>query len=175
MGRAPQVTELTAAAALCLTPGTWADQWNQHYRTAYQALIPRIEAINASAGFAACTAREPEGGWYLPMRLAPALFDGQATSAVDAFAVMLHYGRDDHNTGIGFLPGELFGQRAHHTGFALRGSLAVTPAELDTFARRLGDAVRLLRGPDGPAIVSCARQRARAVCDLDTILARCRY
>jgi aspartate/methionine/tyrosine aminotransferase len=175
MSRAPQVTELTAAAALCLTPATWAEEWNRHYRAACHALIPRIEAINTEAGFAACTAREPEGGWYLPLRLSPSLFGGRAASAVDAFAVMLHYGRDRQDTGIGFLPGELFGQRTHRDGFAVRGSLAVTPSELDTFTQRLHDAVRLLRGPDGPAIVSYARRRARAVCDLDTILARCRY
>jgi aspartate/methionine/tyrosine aminotransferase len=175
MSRAPQVTELTAAAALCLTPDTWADGWNHHYRRAYQALLPRIESINTEAGFTACAVREPEGGWYLPLRLSPTLFGGRAASAVDAFAVMLHYGRDRQDTGIGFLPGELFGQRTHQAGFAVRGSLAVTPAELDTFTRRLADAVRLLRRPDGPAIVSYARQRARGVCDLDTILARCRY
>src|SRR6266568_1448655 len=175
MSRAPQVTELTAAAALCLTPGTWADEWNRHYRAACQALIPRIEAINTEAGFAACTVVEPEGGWYLPLHLSPSLFTGRAASAVDAFAVMLHYGRVRQDTGIGFLPGELFGQRTHRDGFAVRGSLAVSSGELDTFASRLRDAVRLLRGPDGPAIVSYARRRARDVCDLDTILARCHY
>jgi len=175
MSRAPQVTELTAAAALCLTPATWAEQWNHHYRSAYQALALRIEAVNTEAGFAACTVQEPEGGWYLPLRLSPALFGGQATSAMDAFAVMLHYGRGSQDTGIGFLPGELFGQRTHQEGFAVRGSLAVSPAELDAFARRLSDAVRLLRGPDGHAVVSYARRRARDVCDLDAILARCRY
>lgn len=174
MSRAPQVTELTAAAALCLTPSTWADEWNHHYRAAYQALVPRIDTINTEAGFTACSIREPEGGWYLPLRLSPALFGGRVASAVDAFAVMLHYGQDRQDTGIGFLPGELFGQRTHHAGFAVRGSLAVTPAELDTFTGRLADAARLLRGPDSPAIVSYARQRARGVCDLDTILARCR-
>jgi hypothetical protein len=96
-------------------------------------------------------------------------------SAVDAFAVMLHYGRDGQDTGIGFLPGELFGQRTHREGFAVRGSLAVSAPELDAFARRLSDAIRLLCGPDGPAIVSYARRRARDVCDVDGILARCRY
>ena len=175
MSRPPQVTELTAAAALCLTPQTWIDQWNRHYLRAYQTLIPRIEAINAEAGFAACTVREPEGGWYLPLLLSPAPFGGQVTSAVDAFAVMLYYGRDREDTGIGLLPGELFGQRIHQPGFALRGSLAVAPDELETFTRRLGDAVRLLRGPDCRAVVSYARRRVRDVCDLDAILARCRY
>jgi aspartate/methionine/tyrosine aminotransferase len=175
MSRPPQVTELTAAAALCLTPHTWADQWNHHYRRACQALMRRIEAVNTEAGFAACTVREPEGGWYLPLQLSPALFGGQATSAVDAFAVMLHYGRERQDTGIGFLPGELFGQRTHTAGFAVRGSLAVSPDELDTFTQRLTDATQLLRSPDGPAIVSYARRRARDVCDLDAILARCRY
>jgi aspartate/methionine/tyrosine aminotransferase len=175
MSRPPQVTELTAAAALCLTPATWTEEWNRHYRAACQALAPRLAAVNAEAGFTACTVREPEGGWYLPLRFSPALFGGQATSAVDAFAVMLHYGHDRRDTGIGFLPGELFGQRTHREGFAVRGSLAVSPAELDAFATRLSDAVQVLRGPDGPATVSYARRRARAVCDLDRILVRCRY
>lgn len=175
MSRPPQVTELTAAAALCLTPATWAQEWNRHYRSAYQALAPRLAAVNAEAGFAACTVREPEGGWYLRLRFSPRLFGGQATSAVDAFAVMLHYGHGQRDTGIGFLPGELFGQRDHRDGFAVRGSLAVSPAELGAFARRLSDAVGVLRGPDGPSIVSYARRRARAVCDLDAILERCRY
>jgi aspartate/methionine/tyrosine aminotransferase len=98
-GRVPQVTELTAAAALSFTPQSWIDAWNSRYRAALADLTARISAINAEAGLVAYQVGAPEGGWYLPLRVAPSLMPG-AASSVDAFAVLLHYGAEARNTGI---------------------------------------------------------------------------
>ena len=173
-GRVPQVTELTAAAAICLTPQDWIDTWNARYRTNLAELTTLIEAVNATAGFAALHIDAPGGGWYLPLRISPALIPG-ATSSVDAFAALLHYGGANHDSGIALLPGELFGYRAHGDGFLLRGTLASGEHELRRFATRLHAAVACLTGPEGPAVAERAIKRARAVADVDTILARCRY
>ena len=48
-------------------------------------------AINAEAGLAVYQAGAPQGGWYQPLRVAPSLMPG-AASSVDAFAVLLYYG-----------------------------------------------------------------------------------
>jgi aspartate/methionine/tyrosine aminotransferase len=175
LGRVPQAMELTAAAALCLTPPTWAAEWNHHYRRTFSELAERIAAINSQLGFGAFTAQPPEGGWYLPLRISPALFPTRLTSSLDTYAVLLHYGRDRRGSGIGMLPGELFGHRSHQEGFLLRATLAASSTDLDLFIHRLAEAAALLRGPDGPAVVDHALRRARTVADVDEILARCRY
>jgi aspartate/methionine/tyrosine aminotransferase len=173
-GRVPQVTELTAAAAICLTPQEWIDTWNARYRTNLAELTTHIDAVNAAAGFGALHIDAPRGGWYLPLRVSPALVPG-ATSSVDAFAALLHYGGASHYSGVALLPGELFGYRAHCDGFLLRGTLAAGEHELRRFAARLHAAVACLTGPEGPAVAERAMKRARAVADVDAILARCRY
>ena len=73
------------------------------------------------------------------------------------------------------LPGELFGQRSCKEGFILRGTLAASDTDLELFTQRLAKAAMLLRSPDGPAIVEHALRRAGAVCDIEKILAHCRY
>lgn len=175
LGRVPQAMELTAAAALCLTPPAWAEEWNNHYRRTFSELAEQIAAINSQLGFAAFTAQPPEGGWYLPLRISPALFPARLASSVDAYAVLLHYGRDRHDSGIGMLPGELFGHRPSKDGFLLRGTLAARRTDLELFTHRLAKAATLLRGPGGPAIVEHALRRAREVADADEILSCCRY
>jgi hypothetical protein len=71
-GRVPQVTELTAAAAICLTPQNWIDTWNARYRTNLAELTTHIDGVNAIAGFDALHIDSPSGGWYLPLRVSPA-------------------------------------------------------------------------------------------------------
>ena len=94
---------------------------------------------------------------------------------MDAYTVLLHYGRDRCDSGIGMLPGELFGHRSCKEGFMLRGTLAASRTDLGLFTQRLAEVVTLLHGPDGPAIVDHALRRARTVVDVDEILACCRY
>jgi aspartate/methionine/tyrosine aminotransferase len=175
LGRVPQAMELTAAAALCLTPQPWIDEWNSRYRQRLLALQRRISALNTELHMNAFRIQIPAGGWYLTLRVSPDLFPGRVASSVDAFAVLLHYGRGTRDTGIAMLPGELFGYRTYDAGFTLRGTLGPQASELDRFTRRLSDAARLLRGPDGPGITQRALARAREVADIDTILAHCRY
>jgi aspartate/methionine/tyrosine aminotransferase len=176
-GRVPQASELTAAAAICLTPQCWIDRWNSTYRKALHELDGRIHQINTRLGFEALTMEKPEGGWYLPLRVSPRLIPA-AASGVDAFAVLLHYGGTDRSSGIALLPGELFGYRAGkggHSGFMLRGTLAAGDRDLRRFTARLGHAAQVLTGPQGPQVIQAALSRARAVADVDTILANCRY
>ena len=58
-GRVPQVTELAAIAAICLTPQEWIDRWNATYRARLAELAARIDTINASVGFEAIPCRSP--------------------------------------------------------------------------------------------------------------------
>jgi hypothetical protein len=117
------------------------------------------------AAFDAFRIQAPEGGWYVPLRLAPRLIPAVASS-VDALAVLLHYGGADPDSGIGLLPGELFGHRDYRDGFLLRGTLTADDEDRRRFITRLREATTALCGPDG---------RARAMADLDTILANSRY
>jgi aspartate/methionine/tyrosine aminotransferase len=173
-GRVPQATELMAAAAICWTPQTWIDQWNATYRQRLAALQARLAPVNASVGFAAFSVEDPQGGWYVPLRISRRLLPG-ASNGVDAFAVLLHYGGAEPDSGIGLLPGELFGHRTRETGFLLRATVAVSEPELRRFTDRLGDAARLLTGPDGSRVIESALARARRVADVDAILRACRY
>ena len=175
LGRIPQAMELTAAAALCLTPQAWIDNWNTRYRKRLQALADRLGAINAETGMEAFHIDMPAGGWNVPLRISPALFPGRLTSSVDAFAILLHYQRGTRSSGIAMLPGELFGHRTYERGFVLRGTAAASSSELEEFTTRLADMARLLRGPGGAASVEYALSRARAVCDVSAILAHSPY
>lgn len=172
-GRVPQVTELTAAAALCLTPQAWISAWNARYQAFLADLTAGLSMANAAVGFDAVRIDPPEGGWFIPLRIAPALVPG-ATSSLDVFAALLHYGTR-HDSGIALLPGELFGYRGSASGFLLRGTLAAGEQELARFTRRLHAAVWCLAGPQGPAVAAQAMRRVRRVADVDAILASCRY
>lgn len=85
-GRVPQIDELAAAAAICWTPQSWIDGWNSRYRAALAGIQEALRTVNATAGSDALTIGDPEGGWYLPLRVSPRLMP-QANSGVDAFAV----------------------------------------------------------------------------------------
>ena len=93
-------------------------------------------------------------------------------SSIDAFAILLHYGGNRTNSGLGLLPGELFGHRLQPTDThaTLRATVAVADDDLAEFTHRLRDALHTLRGPDGPAIAQQALRRARQIADIDTIL-----
>lgn len=177
-GRVPQAGELTAAAAICLTPQDWIDAWNSVYRTALADLTRHLHDINTRLGYQAVWADPIEGGWYLPLRLARRLLPGVASS-VEAFAALLHYGCGERASGIAVLPGELFGHRIGRHGcdeaFLLRGTLAAGDRELHRFVARLALAATAWSGPDGPALIQAALQRTRAVADLTTIAQNCRY
>lgn len=173
------------AAAICWTPQSWIDGWNARYRDTLARIQAALQHINAAAGFDAFTIADPEGGWYLPLRVSPRLIP-QASSGGDAYAVLLHYGGDAHDSGIALLPGELFGYGVRAQGrpaganrpneLMLRGTLAADERDLDRFVARLKDATTALLGEDGPEIVQAALKRARQVADVDGILAsrRCR-
>lgn len=173
-GRVPQASELTAAAAICLTPTGWIEDWNAAYQSALSAVSADLRQINARLGYRAVWADPIEGGWYLPLRISPALLPG-AASSVDAFAALLHYGGADPHTGIAVLPGEPFGHRDYTGAFLLRGTLAAGDWELRRFCSRLGRATAVWSGPGGPEAIGSALRRARSVADLDAILAHTRY
>lgn len=155
-------------------PQEWIDRWNTTYRTALAGLTSHLHRINTRLGYRAVWADPIQGGWYLPLRLAPRLLPG-ATSSVDAFAALLHYGGSERSSGIALLPGESFGHQAQTGAFLLRGSLAVGNHELHRFATRLGQATATWSSPGGAEVVARALHRARTVADLDTILKHTRY
>jgi aspartate/methionine/tyrosine aminotransferase len=185
-GRVPQIDELTAAGAICWTPQSWIDGWNGRYRAALTGMQNALQSINAAAGFDAFTIEAPEGGWYLPLRVSSRLIP-QAASGVDAFAVLLHYGGNDRDSGVALLPGELFGYGAYGQGqpaglgrdrpheLLLRGTLAADERDLGRFTARLREATTALLSPAGPEIIQAALKRARQVADVDEILATRRY
>ncbi len=176
-GRVPQVSELTAAAALALTPEDWITGWNDRYRERLNQLDAALERINTDVGFRALTMRRPEGGWYVPLAIARAVFPIPIASSVEAFAILLHYGGSEPDSGLGTLPGELFGHRLHPSSpsVTVRATLALPDADFQRFTTRLSAAVNALIGPAGPRLAELALQRAREVADLDTIVARLRY
>lgn len=173
-GRVPQVDELTAAAALCLTPQDWIDTWNRRYRDRLHFLSGEIARINAEAGFEAFHIGHIAGGWYVPLRVNRRLFPASVASSVDAFSVFLHYGGSRPDTGIGLLPGALFGYRGTEA-FTLRGTVAVDDATLHEFVARLGDLARVLRSNHAEEVVHQALNRARGVVDINAILAHLRF
>lgn len=173
-GRVPQATEFMAAAAICWTPQPWIDRWNAAYRSRFAELQARLAAINRDIGFMAFSIQIPQGGWYVPLWVSSRLIPG-ASSSVDAFAVLLHYGGTEWDSGIGLLPGELFGHTPRETGFLLRATVAVSDDELRRFADRLADAARRLTESGGPRVIEAALRRVRAVADVDAILGACRY
>lgn len=111
------------------------------------------------------------------MRVARDLFPREVTSGVHAAAVLLNYGQDRRDTGIAMLPGELFGYDLDgpQRWLTLRGTLAVTPTDLQVCLRRLRALTVELRGPRRTSTVHHALTMARAVADLDWIVTQRRY
>ncbi len=176
-GRVPQTGELTATAALCLTPQSWIDAWNAEYRHRLVAVADSLDAINRELGYELYRIEQPEGGWYFVLRIRRRYLPRLVASGVHASALLLNYAPDDRDSGVGMLPGELFGYDLDGTDewLTLRGTLAVEPEELRRFAARLRDVAMLLRGPDGAGVARRALARAAAVADLDRIVSRRRY
>jgi aspartate/methionine/tyrosine aminotransferase len=87
LGRVPQIAELTAAAAICLTPQIWINHWLGCYRRALTTVTTRLDALNQRLGYRAVWADPVDGGWYLPLRINPRLLP-QATSSFDAYRVV---------------------------------------------------------------------------------------
>lgn len=185
-GRVPQTTELAAAAALALTPVTWIEQWNQRYRERLTWLRADIDRLNReivthrphlTATMPIVDIHPPAGGWYVPLTIARAALPITVASSVDVFAMLLHYGDNDPDSGLGTLPGELFGQRLAPDSprATLRTTLAVPERDFHTFTRRLRDALITLTGPHGADIARRAVRHARDVADIDTILAHTHY
>lgn len=175
--RVPQVGELTAAAALCLTPQSWVDGWNAEYRRRMASVTDALNAINRELGCDLYQADEPEGGWYFALRIRRCLLPGPVASGAHASALLLNYAPHQRDSGVAMLPGELFGYDLDGTDewLTLRGTLAVEPDELRLFVARLLDVALLLRGPDGAGVVRQAIARATAVADLDRIVSQRRY
>jgi aspartate/methionine/tyrosine aminotransferase len=176
-GRVPQATEFAAAAALALTPVEWINDCNHRYRERLARVTAGIELINREVGADMVSLRSPQGGWYVSLGLARTAFPVPVASSVDAFAVLLHYGGERTDSGLGLLPGELFGQRLDTTDteVTLRATLAVGDHDLTEFTDRLLEALLALRGPNGVTIAEQALRRARNVADVDTILSHTHY
>ncbi len=176
-GRVPQTGELTAAAALCLTPQRWIDGCNEEYRRRMAELTDALADVNRDVGCELYRVDQPEGGWYFALRLRRCLLPGAVASGVHASAVLANYGLEQRDSGVAMLPGELFGCDLDGTDewLVLRGSLAVEPEQLRLFVTRLREVARLLLGSTGADVVGRAVARAGAVADLDRIVSRRRY
>ena len=178
-GRVPQVDEVMAAAAICLTPHSWLEAWTRRYQAAAAELVEQADSLNRRLGLNAVQVLPPTGGWYVSLRLARSLFPPAVTNGVDAAAVALHYAPDEPASGIGMLPGELFGfdlDPTRHDGtFAFRVSLAVRAQTRAALVDRLGNMATALLSPNGPAITEAALRRARTVADIDAIVEHRRY
>lgn len=175
-GRVPQVGELTSAAALCLTPPAWVNQWNAWNRQQLSYFASEINLLNRELGRDTYRVELPQGGWYVPVRVARSLFGERVQSGVDALAVLLFYGEDDRQSGLAMLPGELFGRGCEDGWYALRANLATDTGTIVRTVRRLRDAAYAMNGDRRDRIISYALARARrAVPNLDQTVANRRY
>ncbi|GAB3912586.1 aminotransferase class I/II-fold pyridoxal phosphate-dependent enzyme [Kibdelosporangium lantanae] len=177
-GRVPQVNELTAAAAICLTPQDWIDGWNRQCNDRLATVQADISNINTALGFEAFRLNRPQAGWYAALQVSPSLFTNEIRSAVDVFSVLLHYGEGKQDSGIALLPGELFGYRYRPDGannmFVLRANIAVGLDVLREFTARLRDCAYVLRDR-GAQVERYAKRRARSVADVDKVVTGLRY
>jgi aspartate/methionine/tyrosine aminotransferase len=175
-GRVPQVGELTSAAALCLTPSAWVNRWNTWNREQLTYFANEITLLNRELGQQTYQVELPQGGWYVPVRLARALFGDRVQSAVDALSVLLFYGGDDRQSGLAMLPGELFGRGCEDGWYTLRANLATDTGTIARTIQRLRDVAHAMNSDRRDRIVSYALTRARrAVPDLDQTIANRRY
>lgn len=175
-GRVPQSNELISAAAICLTPPSWVNRWNNWNREQLHYFASEINTLNTTLGRATYHLELPEGGWYLPVRIARSLFGDQVQSSVDALAVLLYYGADDRQTGVAMLPGELFGRDSEDGWYTLRANMAVDTGTIVRTVQRLHDVAFAMRGSRREKIIDYALTRARRVVpDLDQTMANRRY
>jgi aspartate/methionine/tyrosine aminotransferase len=175
-GRVPQIGELTSAAALCLTPPAWVNQWNAWNRQQLTYFATEIQALNRELGQETYRVDLPQGGWYVPVRIARSLFGERVQTGVDALAVLLLYGEDDRQTGLAMLPGELFGRGCEDGWYTLRANLATDTGTIVRTVARLRDVAHALTSDRRDRIISYALTRARrAVPDLDQTIANRTY
>ncbi len=175
-GRVPQVCELSSAAALCLTPPKWIDRWNRWHREKLRYVIREITALNTELGEETFRAEEPQGGWYVSLRINRALLGERARTNVDALAVLLYYGQGDEQSGLAMLPGELFGRGCEDGWYTLRANMATDTGTIDQTVQRLRDVAMAMRGDRRTQILDHALDRARQVVpELDQIVAHRRY
>jgi hypothetical protein len=175
-GRVPQVGELTSAAALCLTPPAWVNQWNAWNREQLSYFASEINLLNRELGREVYQVELPQGGWYVPMRMARSLFGERVQSSVDALAVLLFYGKDDRHSGLAMLPGELFGCGCEDGWHTLRANLATDTGTIARTVQRLRDIAHAMNGRRRDQILTYALTRARrAVPDLDQTVVNRRY
>jgi aspartate/methionine/tyrosine aminotransferase len=174
-GRVSQISELTSAAALCLTPQQWISAWNRRYRAALRLFGTEIGRLNAELGQQVFAIEPPQGGWYMCLRIHRSLFGDQARSSLDAQAALLYYGEDDRDSGLAMLPGELFGQDCRDGWFKLRANVAVDAETITRTVTRLRDMAHAIR-KDRSRVLAYALGRARRVVPhLDATLAQRRY
>jgi aspartate/methionine/tyrosine aminotransferase len=175
-GRVPQVGELTSAAALCLTPATWVDDWNTWNRQQLSYFASEINLLNRELGGEIYRVELPQGGWYVPIRIPRRLLGERVQSSIDALAVTLFYGEDDRQTGLAMLPGELFGRGCEDGWYTLRANLATDTGTIARIVQRLRDVAHAVSGQRRDRIITYALTRARrAVPDLDQTLVNRRY
>lgn len=175
-GRVPQSNELVSAAAICLTPASWVTRWNIWNREQVRFFASEITSLNTTLGRELFSTDLPQGGWYVPVRIARDLFGDRVRNSVEALAVLLYYGGDNHQSGLAVLPGELFGHGSDDAWFTLRTNLAVDTGTIVRTALRFHDVATALLGNRRDQVVDYALRRAyRVVPDLDQILANRRY
>ncbi|MDA3644336.1 aminotransferase class I/II-fold pyridoxal phosphate-dependent enzyme [Saccharopolyspora indica] len=165
-GRIPQGDELTAAAALALTPQSWIDDWNNRYQQRLRWLSDQLDALNTELGRPVFRIIPPQGGWYVALRIHPRLLgDRRIQSSVDMLALLLHYDPHRRASGLALLPGELSGYRVSTEApeFVLRLSVAVDDETLRISVARLREAALTLSGPDAGAVIDGALRRAEQV------------
>jgi aspartate/methionine/tyrosine aminotransferase len=177
--RVPQYNELTAVAAICLTPLTWIEQYNNMYRQRLERLAQNIEGINHEFQTHAFELQMPQGGWYAPLKIAREFLPRSVNSNIAALSILLNYGVSQKQSGLGMLSGELFGYLAHkHPDdmFTMRGSVAVSDTDLAEFTARLRAVALAMTGPQRDMIAHYCRKRLYAVApDIDQILNNLTY
>jgi aspartate/methionine/tyrosine aminotransferase len=175
-GRISQVSELTSAAALCLTPQEWISRWNRWHGDQLRYFASEVNTLNTELGQETFRVDLPEGGWYVPVRITSSLFGERVRTSVDVLAVLLYYGEDDRQSGVAMLPGELFGRDCGDGWYTLRANMATDTGTLIRTVHRLRDMAMAMRNDRHTQIVDYALNRARRVVpDLDQTLANRRY
>lgn len=175
-GRVPQVSELTSAAALCLTPPAWVSRWNRFNREQLRYFASEIRALNIELGQETFRVDLPQGGWYVSVRIIRSLFGDRVRTSLDALTVLLYYGGDERQSGVAMLPGELFGQGCEDGWYTLRANLATDTGTIVRTVQRLRAVAMAMRRDRSAEIIDYALNRTRRVVpELDQTVANRRY
>lgn len=112
----------------------------------------------------------------MPLRIIRTLFGDRVQTSLDALAVLLYYGRDERQSGVAMLPGELFGQGCEDGWYTLRANMATDTGTMARTVQRLREVAMALRRDRRAEIVGYALNRARRVVpNLDQTVANRRY